>query len=74
VVSDTFVKLLFSGEECKWGRHTGAGAIGDGLTGRNDRWRQRQWVPRLNHHPWRRRIAEAKLLVSGLEARWDSRR
>ncbi len=38
VVSDTFVKWLSSGEEHKWGRHMGAGAMGDGLAGRKDRW------------------------------------
>jgi hypothetical protein len=82
VVSDTFVKWLPSGEECKWGQRTGAGAMGDGLAGRKDWRRQQRWVPRLNHHPWRRRprlthhpsrrrIAEVKLLGSGLEARRD---
>jgi hypothetical protein len=40
VVSDTFVKWLSSNEERKWGRCTGVGAVGDGLAGRNDRWRQ----------------------------------
>ncbi len=82
VVSDTFVKWLFSGEECKWGRRTGAGAMGDGRVGRKDWQRQQRWVPRLNHHPWRRRpmlnhhpwrrrIAEVELLGSGLEVRRD---
>ncbi len=28
VVSDTFVKWLSRGEECKWGQRTGAGAMG----------------------------------------------
>jgi hypothetical protein len=41
VVSDTFVKWLTSSEKHKWGRRTGAGAIGDGLEGRKDRqWQQ----------------------------------
>jgi hypothetical protein len=71
VVSDTFVKWLSSGEERKWGRRTGAGAMGDGLAGRKYRQRQGQQVLRLNHHPWRRRIAEVEPLGSGLEARWD---
>ncbi len=71
VVSDTFVKWLSCGEERKWGRCTGAGAMGDGLTGRMDQQRQWQWVPRLNHHPWRRRIAEVEPLGSGLEVKWD---
>ncbi len=39
VVSDTFVQWLSSGEERKWGWHTGADAMGDGLAGRKDRWR-----------------------------------
>jgi hypothetical protein len=71
VVSDTFMKWLSSGDERKCGRCTRAGAMGDGLAGRKDRWRQWQWVPRLNHHPWRRRIAEVEPLGSGLEARRD---
>ncbi len=37
VVSDTFVHWLSSGEERKWGRRTGAGAMGDGLAGRKYR-------------------------------------
>jgi hypothetical protein len=56
VVSDIFVKWLSSGEERKWGQRMGAGAMGDGLAGRKDQWRQWRWVPRLNHHPWRRRL------------------
>ena len=71
MVSDTFLKWLSSGKERKWGRRTGAEAMGDGLAGRKDRWKQRQQVPRLNHHPWGRRIAEVKPLGSGLEARRD---
>jgi hypothetical protein len=82
VVSDTFVKWLSCSEERKWGRHTGAGAMGDGLAGRKDQRRQRQLVPRLyhhpwrwhsrlNHHPWRRRVAEVEPLGSGLEVRQD---
>ncbi len=55
MVSDTFMKWLSSGEERKWGRRKGAGAMGDGLMGRKDWWRQQQWVPRFNHHPWMRR-------------------
>jgi hypothetical protein len=51
VVHDTFMKWLSSSEERKWGRRTGAGAMGDGLAGRKDWWRQWQQVPRLNHHP-----------------------
>jgi hypothetical protein len=34
VVSDTFVKWMSIGEERKWDRHMGAGAMGDGLAGR----------------------------------------
>ncbi len=74
VVSDTFVKLLSNGDKRKWGRRTGAGVMGDGLVGRKDWQRQWQWVPRLNHHPWRRRIAAVKQLGSGLEARRDRSR
>jgi hypothetical protein len=81
-VSNTFVKWLSSGEEHKWGRQTGAGAMGDGFAGRKDWRRQQRRVPGLNHHPWRRGqklthhpwrrcIAKVKLLRSGLEARWD---
>jgi hypothetical protein len=40
VVSDTFVQWLSSGEERKWGLRTGAGAMGDGLAGGKNRWRQ----------------------------------
>ncbi len=82
VVSDTFVQWLSSSEERKWGLRTGASAMGDGLVGRKDRRRQQRQVPRLNHHPWkrrprlahypwRRRIAEVESLGSGLEARRD---
>jgi hypothetical protein len=71
VVSDTFVKQLSSSEERKWGRRIRAGAMGDGLVGRKDQWRQWRWVPRLKHHPWRRRIAEVEPLGSGLEVGWD---
>ncbi len=82
VVSDTFMQWLSSGEERKWGPHTGVGAMGDGLVGRKDQRRQQQQVPRLNHHPWRRclrlthhpwrrHITEVEPLGSGLEARWD---
>ncbi len=71
MVSDTFVKWLSSGKEYKWGRRMEAGAMGDGLAGRKDRRRQWQQVPRLNHHPWSRGIAEAKPLGSGLEVRRD---
>jgi hypothetical protein len=74
VVSDTFVKWLSSSEERKWDQRTQAGAMGDGLVGRKDQRRQRQWVPRLNHHPWRRRIAEVESLGSGLERRRDRSR
>jgi hypothetical protein len=69
VVNDTFVKWLSSGKERKWGGRTGACAMGDGLAGRKDRWRQQQRVPKLNHHPWRRLIAEVEPLRSGLEVR-----
>jgi hypothetical protein len=41
LVSDTFMKRLSSREERKWGRHTGAGVMGDGLMGRKDRRRKR---------------------------------
>ena len=82
VLSNTFVQWLSHGEERKWGRCMGAGAMGDGLVGRKDWWRQWQkvprldhhpWIrhPRLNHHPWRRRIADVEPWRSGLEARWD---
>jgi hypothetical protein len=71
LVSDTFVKRLSSSEERKWGRRTGAGAIRDGLAGRKNWRRKWQQVPRLNHHPWRRRTAEVELSRCGLEARWD---
>jgi hypothetical protein len=82
VVSDTVVKWLSRGEERYWGQRMGVGAMGDELVGRKDRWRQQQWVPmlnhhpwrrhrRLNHHPWRRRIAEVEPLGNGLEARRD---
>jgi hypothetical protein len=40
VVGDTIVKWLPNGEVHKWGQHTGAGVMGDGLTGRKERWRQ----------------------------------
>ncbi len=80
VISDTFVKWLCSSEERKWGWCTGVGAMGDGLAGRKDWWRQQQQVPRLNHHPWRkcsrlthhpwrRHITEVEPLESGLKAR-----
>ncbi len=67
MVSDTFLKWLLGVEERKWGWRRGAGAMGDELVGRKDRQRPWQWVPRLNHHPWRRHIAEVKPLGRGLE-------
>jgi hypothetical protein len=71
MVSDTFMKRLSSGEERKWGRHMGAGAMGDGLACRRDQQRKRQRLPRLNHHPWRRSTAEVKPTGHGLEGRQD---
>ncbi len=71
LVSDTSVKRLSIGEECKWGRRTGLGAMGDGLVCRKDQRRKQQRLPRLNHHPWRRRIAEVKPTWHSLEGRWD---
>jgi hypothetical protein len=65
VVSDTFVKWLSCGEERKWGRHTGAGAMGDGLAGRKYWRRQWQRVLRLNQHPWRRRQGSITTLGEG---------
>ncbi len=40
VVNDTFMKWLSQGKERKWGWCMGAGAMGDGLTGRKDKQRQ----------------------------------